>query len=143
MKVLRKLALTILGLTVIFSSLLYIGCEGDDDNVGDYFDNNPYQGNSDRESFADAPASTNTPPAPVALSINPTSTSANPGQRVGFQATGGKSPYSWSIGISAHGSVAPQSNSKYAVYTHLGTSTDINNVIVTDSAGAVAIANIN
>ena len=143
MKSLRKLALSSISLVIIFSSLLYIGCEGDDDNVDDYFSNNPYKGNPDRESFADTPASTNIPPAPAALSISPTSANANPGQRIGFQAAGGSGSYVWSVGISAHGNVAPQSNTKYAVYTHVGSSTDINNVIVTDSAGAVAISNIN
>lgn len=142
MKSLNKLALSIMSIAIILSSLLYIGCEGDDDNVDDYFDNNPFE-HADRESFADVPASTNITHTTTALSISPTSSSANPGQQIGFEANGGSSPYSWSIGIAAHGSVTPQSNTKYAIYTHTGDSTDLNNVIVKDASGAVAIANIN
>ena len=141
MKTLRKLVLSIVSMAIIFSSLLYVGCEGDDENVDDYFDNNPYTGNPDRESFS---SSTNRPPAPATLSINPSSTAANPGQQIGFQAAGGSGSYSWSVGIGAHGSIVAQSNSKYAVYTHLAASTEINNVIVKDNnTGAVAISNIN
>ncbi len=146
MKTLRKLALSLIGITIILSTLLYMGCEGDDDNVGDYFKDNPFQ-HTDRDSVANINdydnSSTNIPPAPTPLSISPSSSAATPGRRIGVQAIGGTSPYSWSVGISAHGSIAPQSNSKYAVYTHTAAATDINNVIVTDSAGAVAIANIN
>jgi hypothetical protein len=143
MKLLHKLRLPLMGIAIILSSLTYVGCEGDDDGVDDYFQNNPYT-SSDRESVVplppDKPA---TNPVPASLSISPTSTKANPGQKVGFQATGGSAPYSWSVGIAAHGNVSPQSNNKYAIYTHLATSADINNVIVKDAAGAVAIANVN
>ncbi len=136
MKALSKLTLALISITITLSTLLYMGCEGDDDNVDKYFNNNPYKTTPNRKPFTDPPSSVN-------LSITPTSASVNSGQLIGFQATGGSSPYSWSVGISAHGNITPQSNSKYAVYTHIGSSADINNIIVTDSAGAVAIANIN
>ncbi|MCK5529337.1 MAG: hypothetical protein KAI74_06605 [Kiritimatiellae bacterium] len=144
MKTLRNLVLPLMSLAIIFSSLLYIGCEGDDDNVDNYFDDNPY-GSSDRESvlpIPDPPASTNEAPAAVALSISPTSVTAVPGQKISFQAAGGTPPYTWTVGQAGHGTVSP-STGIYTVYSHVSAATDINNVIVTDSASAVAIANIN
>ncbi len=144
MNKLKAVIFSLTGITIIlFSSLLYIGCEGNDDNVDDYFDNNPYQETPGRDNTAPRPPSTNTPPSSVPLSIHPGTASAKPGQQIGFNADGGTAPYRWSVGIPAHGNVTPQSNSKYAIYTHLGDENDINNVIVKDAKGAVAVADIN
>ena len=138
MKSLRKLALSILSLTIIFSSLLYIGCEGDDDNVGDYFDNNPYGGNPSRESFADAPTSNTTP----TLAISPASANvAISGTQI-FTASGGTPPYNW-FTENSHGTVVKQSDDKVAIYTQTSASINANKVTVIDNAGRSATAQIN
>lgn len=134
MKTLRKLVLPIVSITIIFSSLLYIGCEGDDENVDDYFDNNPYQGNPDRESFSDAPVST--------LSISPSSVRANQNDYIIFSASGGTPPYTWQLKNTIYGDLNKQ-GAYQATYHHNTTTNGKNVVLVTDTANAIAIANIN
>jgi len=114
-------------------AVFYVACEDtpSDESVDGYFSNNPYQSQ---------PRAT---PATAAVTIFPSSSSAQPGQQILFQAVNGESPFSWGEATAGHGTVAPQSNNRYALYTHLGTTNDANNVTVTDSAGATAIANIN
>lgn len=116
------------------------GCEDDPSDAGtaDYFSNNPYQSAS--RPSTQGPAA----PDPVPISISPGSVSfARPGQYYNFNTTGGNAPFTWQVGTPAVGSVTSQGDSSYGVYLHLGSTNDYNNVIVTDSSGATAIANIN
>lgn len=143
MKTLRKLSLALLSLTIIFSSLLYIGCENDDDNVDDYFDNNPYQQETDRDISAVTPPSSNTPPVAIALSINPGSATVAGGESVAFEASGGTPPYTWSVRQAGHGNVNPASGT-HTLYSQLSAAPDnINTVILKDNAGAISTAKIN
>lgn len=75
------------------------------------------------------------------LKIAPTSftLAANNNQTV-FTASGGVEPYSWSVGVSARGHVVAQKDDSQVVYVR-DTAGD-NTVIVTDHAGAVAIATV-
>lgn len=120
----------------LMAFILYTGCEDgpSDEGINSYFNNNPYQSES-RQSPQAAPT--------ASLTISPVSASAVPGQLINFTAAGGSSPFSWSEGTAANGTVAQQGNERYAIYTHLGTTNDANNVVVTDGSGATAIANIN
>jgi len=129
-----KLLLVAGGFLLMF--IVYTGCEDgpSDDGINSYFDNNPYQSES-------RGASQESPPA--TLSISPASTTAGPGRLINFTATGGTSPFSWGVGTPANGTAIEQGNERYAIYTHLGTTNDANNVIVTDGSGSTAIANIN
>jgi hypothetical protein len=62
---------------------------------------------------------------------------------INFIAVGGTSPFNWTVGVVANGTVAEQGNERYAIYTHLGSTSNKNNVVVSDGSGATAIANIN
>jgi hypothetical protein len=119
-------------------ALLMVVCAGCEDEPSDggassYFDNNPYT--------SSGPVSQSETPA--ALAITPNSVNARPGQQIRFNATGGRSPFAWSVSTAAAGSVVEQGNERQAIYTHVGNTNTINNVIVTDGAGSAAVADVN
>lgn len=74
------------------------------------------------------------------LAVSPTTaTTADEGDKIIFQASGGRPPYSWSTTAAWRGSVAPQ-GANQAIYTR--TDSGENQVLVTDSQGTVAIATV-
>lgn len=75
------------------------------------------------------------------LAVSPTSiTLSTKNAQTVFTASGGDQPYTWSVGDSSRGHLVTQSSDSQIVYVR-DTAGD-NTVIVTDSAGAVALATV-
>lgn len=121
------------GLLAATVAVLHVACEEtpSDEGVDEYFSNNPYQS---------APRGT---PTAAAITITPLNATGRPGELTGFSAVGGLPPFGWAVGTLANGTIAAQADTRYAIYTHLGTTNSINSVVVTDSSGAAAVAAIN
>ena len=130
----KKIGWMIRGLQVAGVALCLIavpGCDSSDpssDGAENYFDKNPYA------------SQTRDPSLPASLLLTPTEGSATfVGQALSFSVSGGSSPYTWSVGISSIGSVSPATGSQ-TIYTCIDIGA--NSVIVYDSSGLSAVANI-
>ena len=127
-----RLSFFMTGLLAATVAVLYVACEDtpSDGGVDEYFSNNPYQS---------TPRGT---PTAAALSITPLNSAGRPAEQTVFSAVGGQPPFGWTAATAA-GTIAPQPNTRYAVYTHLGNTNEINSIVVTDGSGAAAVATIN
>lgn len=107
------------------------GCDTSDPNTSgtdNYFDQNPF-GSQPRD-----------PVQPGILTITPNQATVTfIGQQVNFRVTDGTPPYTWSVALDTVGSVSPVSGSQ-TIYTAAEVSA--NSVIVHDSKGQSAVANI-
>jgi len=118
--------------TALFMGIL--GCEKDGDTGSDldaYFAANPYLSDPRTESAETSGGLTIDPATATATAI---------GQQINFTVSGGDSQYSWGVSTPSAGSVARQSNTRFAVYTVSAMAN--NSVIVSDADGRTAIASI-
>ena len=130
----KQIGWMIRGLQVAGVALCLIavpGCDtSDPDSAGaeNYFAHNPYE------------SQPRDPSLPASLLLTPTEGSATfVGQALSFNVSGGAAPYTWSVGIPSIGSVSPATGSQ-TIYTSIDIGA--NSVIVHDSSGLSAVANI-
>jgi hypothetical protein len=109
------------------------GCEDtpSTEDTTTYFDNHPFPEEPRNQTATDP------------VTVFPPSVDMGPGRAAGFTASGGNGPFTWTVSIPGNGTVQVQQFTRQAIYTHLGTTNDINSVIATDANGRIAVASIN
>lgn len=91
-----------------------------------------------------APATNSPSPSGTSLSISPSSRTVSPGSSATFTASGGSSPYSWSLSTTSYGTLSTTSGSSttFTATTTTSSSSRTLTLTVTDSASETASASI-